>query len=59
MLAKITLDILPMSVLLVLINLHFIVAGKLSLWSFIVLYNIELANLRLRLPITILLINTT
>ena len=54
---KIILDILPTSVLLVLTNLHFIVARKLPLWSFIVLYDLELANLRIRLPDISFLIN--
>ena len=59
MLAKITLNILPISVLLILINLRFIVAGKLSLWSFIVIYDLELVNLRICLPDILFFINSS
>ena len=49
-LLNIDLDILPMLVLLVLISLDLIVAGKLSLWSLIVIYDLETFNLGIRLP---------
>ena len=48
-LVKICLDILPICVLLLLINLHLTVAGKLSLWSFTVIYACDLSNLGIRL----------
>ena len=52
---KINLDILAICVLLVLISLHLIVAGKLSLWSLTVIYACEFSNLGIRLLIILFL----